>query len=125
VFDALHLEVLDRLGEQGRLDWSRASVDTMSVRARRGGTRWAQVPSIVAYDSGANRAYLRRRGIGPRIARRGVESSVRLGRHRWRIERALSWLSCFRRLQVRWDRDAGRWFAFVLVACAVVCFNRL
>jgi hypothetical protein len=28
-------------------------------------------------------------------------------------------------LQVRWDRDAGRWFAFVLVACAVVCFNRL
>jgi transposase len=37
VFDALHLEVLDRLGEQGRLDWSRASVDTMSVRAKRGG----------------------------------------------------------------------------------------
>jgi hypothetical protein len=30
-------------------------------------------------------------------------------------------LSCWRRLQVRWDRDAGRWFAFVLVACAVVC----
>jgi transposase len=40
VFDQLHLEVLDRLGEQGRLDWSRASVDTMSVRARRGGSRW-------------------------------------------------------------------------------------
>ena len=36
VFDQLHLEVLDRLGEQGRLDWSRASVDTMSVRARVG-----------------------------------------------------------------------------------------
>jgi hypothetical protein len=26
---------------------------------------------------------------------------------------------------VRWDRDAGRWFAFVLLACAVACFNRL
>jgi Transposase DDE domain len=36
VFDRLHLEVLDRLGEQGRLDWSRASVDTMSVRAGAG-----------------------------------------------------------------------------------------
>src|SRR6266511_322534 len=35
LFDALHLLVLDRLGEQGRLDWSRASVDTVSVRARR------------------------------------------------------------------------------------------
>jgi hypothetical protein len=30
-----------------------------------------------AYDSAANRAYLRRRGIRPRIARRGVESSAR------------------------------------------------
>jgi hypothetical protein len=140
VFDRLHLEVLDRLGEHGRLDWSQANVDTMSVRAKRGGTTWAQIPSIVASleqappglrrrwaaaDRRANRAYLRRRGIRSRIARRGIESSTRLGRHRWRVERSLSWLSCWRRLQVRWDRDSGRWFAFVLLACAVVCFNRL
>jgi transposase len=38
VFDALHIEVLDRLGLAGRLDWSRASVDTISVRAKRGGS---------------------------------------------------------------------------------------
>jgi transposase len=68
---------------------------------------------------------LRRRGIKARIARRQIESPTRLGRRRWKVERALSWLSCFRRLQVRWDRDCGRWFAFVLLACAVVCFNRL
>jgi transposase len=181
----LHLEVLDRLGEQGRLDWSQASVDTMSVRAKRGdhvganpvdrgkpgtklhlacdggglplnaavtaanvadvtmlaavvddippvrtpsGRRRARPASLDAdkgYGSHANRAWPRRRGIRPRIARRGVESSARLGRHRWRAERSLSWLSCFRRLQVRWDRDSGRWFAFVLMACAVLCFNRL
>jgi transposase len=48
VFDQLHLVVLDRLGERGQVDWSRASVDSMSVRARRGGTTWAQIPSIVA-----------------------------------------------------------------------------
>jgi hypothetical protein len=88
-------------------------------------TRPAAVHADKAYDTATNRAWLRRRGIRPRIARRGVESPVRPGRHRWRIERALSWLSCFRRLQVRWDRDAGRWFAFVLLACAVACFNRL
>jgi DDE family transposase len=76
------------------------------------------------YDSAANRAYLRGRGIRPRIARRGLESSTRLGRHRWKVERALSWLSCFRRLGVGWDRGSGRWFTFVLLACAVVCFNR-
>jgi hypothetical protein len=39
------------------------------------------------YDSRANRAYLRRRGISVRIARRGIESSQRLGRYRWRVER--------------------------------------
>jgi hypothetical protein len=37
VFEALHLEVLDRLGVAGRLDWSRASVDSMSIRAKGGG----------------------------------------------------------------------------------------
>jgi hypothetical protein len=77
------------------------------------------------YDSAGNRAWLRRRGITARIARRGVESSARLGRHRWPVERALSWLSCYRRLGLRWDRDSERWFAFVLLACALVCFNRL
>jgi transposase len=47
VFEALHLAVLDRLGEQGQLDWSRASVDTMSARQARG-IMWAQIPSIAA-----------------------------------------------------------------------------
>jgi transposase len=101
--------------------------DIPSIRtpSRRRRTRPVKVHADNGYDSRANRASLRRRGITARIARRGIESSARLGRHRWRVERSLSWLSCFRRLQVRWDRDAGRWFAFVLVACAVVCFNRL
>src|SRR5829696_8866488 len=97
-------------------------VRTPSGRRR---TRPGTVHADKGYDSHANRVYLRRRGIKARIARRQIESSTRLGRHRWRVERSLSWLSCFRRLQVRWDRDAGRRFAFVLVACAVVCFNRL
>jgi transposase len=88
-------------------------------------TRPGAVHADKGYDSQANRAYLQGRGIGARIARRGLESSTRLGRHRWKVERALSWLGCWRRLAMRWDRDAGRWFAFVLVACAVVCFNWL
>jgi transposase len=95
-------------------------VRTPSGRRR---TRPGAVHADKGYDSRANRRYLRRRGITPRIARRGVESSTRLGRHRWKVERSLSWLSCWRRLQVRWDRDCGRWFAFSLLACAVVCFQ--
>ena len=35
VFDQVHQAVLDRLGEHGLLDWSRASLDSASVRAKR------------------------------------------------------------------------------------------
>ena len=48
VFDKLHLAILDRLGLAGRLDWSRASVDSASVRAKRGGITLARIPSIAA-----------------------------------------------------------------------------
>jgi transposase len=98
------------------------AVLTPSGRRR---TRPDKVYGDKADDSAANRAWLRRRGIRPRIARRGIDSSARLGRHRWKVERSLPWLNCFRRPQVRWERDAGRFSAFVLVACAVVCLNRL
>jgi hypothetical protein len=38
-------------------------------------------------------AACRRRKITPRIARKGMESTEKLGRHRWVIERTLAWLA--------------------------------
>ena len=35
VFERMHQAVLDRLGEAGELDWSRAALDSVSVRAKR------------------------------------------------------------------------------------------
>jgi hypothetical protein len=32
------------------------------------------------------------------MARRGVDSSIKLGRHRWVVERTISWLLRFKRL---------------------------
>jgi transposase len=58
------------------------------------------------YDFQRCRRFLRRRGIKARIARRAVESSQRLGRHRWVVERTLAWLSFYRRLCVRYERRA-------------------
>jgi hypothetical protein len=52
------------------------------------------------------RRALRRRGICPRIARRGIEPSDKLGRHRYVVERSLAWLVGYRRLQVRYERRA-------------------
>ena len=44
------------------------------------------------YDYPECRDLLRERNITPRIARKGIESSTRLGRHRYVIERCLSFL---------------------------------
>jgi transposase len=37
VWEALHHRLLDWLGGDGQIDWSRASIDSLSVRARHGG----------------------------------------------------------------------------------------
>jgi hypothetical protein len=76
------------------------------------------------YDYPRCRRVLRRRGITPRIARRGVESSQRLGRHRY-VERSLAWLVGYRRLQVRYERRADIVLGFVHLACALICLNAL
>jgi transposase len=36
VWQQLHHRLLKQLGREGRLDWSRASLDSLSVRAKRG-----------------------------------------------------------------------------------------
>ena len=102
-----------------------ADIPPIRTPAGRRRTRPAAVHADKGDDSRANRAWLGRRGITARIARRGIESATRLGRHRWKVERALAWLSCYRRLAVRWDRASERFFAFVLLACALTCFKRL
>jgi transposase len=38
--------------------------------------------------------------------RRGIDSSQRLGRHRWVVERSFAWLLGFRRLGVHYQRRA-------------------
>jgi len=42
VWQRLHHLLLDQLGREGRLDWSRASIDSLSVRAKRGASRPAR-----------------------------------------------------------------------------------
>jgi hypothetical protein len=49
--------------------------------------RPAKLHGDKGYDYPICRQLLRQRGITPRIARRGVESNTRLGRHRWKVER--------------------------------------
>jgi transposase len=54
-----------------------------------------------------------------------VESTTRLGRHRWKAERSLAWLVANRRLTVRYERRADILTAFLQLACALICARKL
>ena len=189
VWAQLHRTVLDRLGQAGMLDWSRAAVDSVSVRAKRRGEATGPSPTdrgkagskyhvlcdrnglpLHAVVTGANthdsktltelldtnpgvrerrgqagrprrrpdklhadkgydyppcRRYLTGRGIGVRIARRGVEDSSRLGRVRWVVERTMAWLLSLRRLGLRYERSHTSIEALLTLGCALICLRRL
>lgn len=187
VWDRILKILQDKLGEQDRIDWSRAALDSASVRAKGGGRRTgrnptdrgklgskhhlvvdrhgiplakptltaanehdanhfgpvldsirpirrargrsrrrpAKVHADKAYDHKRCRIDCRLRGIKARIARRGVESSTRLGRFRWVVERSLSWLHNFRRLAVRYERRADIHQALLTLGTIMICWNFL
>jgi transposase len=189
IWAMVHQVVLNWLGDLNAIDWSRASVDSISVRAKRGGEdtgpsptdrgkkgskyhflvdrqgiplvvqltaanvhdsrlleplvdavqpirrptgepgrprkRPAKLHADKGYDFPEKRRALRQRGITPRIARRGVESSQRLGRHRWVVERTQAWAVAFRKLAIRYDRHAAVVRAFLHLACTLICLRFL
>lgn len=59
VWSALHRVLLKRLKAAGQLDWSRASLDSASVPAKKAGRLW-----------------VRTRRIGARLARSGTSASM-------------------------------------------------
>ncbi len=189
IWSAVHQIVLNWLGDLDAIDWSRACLDSVSVRAKRGGEhtgpnptdrgkrgskyhvlvdrqgiplavqltaanvhdskllerlvdavqpirrptgapgrprkRPAKLHADKGYDFAEKRRALRRRGITPRIARRGVESSARLGRYCWVVERTQAWVVTFRKLAIRYDRHAASALAFLHLACTVICLRFL
>lgn len=97
------------------------------VRGKRGRPRHhpEKVHADKAYDDKKLRRGLRKRGIEPRIARRGMESAEKLGRFRWVAERTFSWQQNARRLRVRDKRRDDIYEAFVKIENALVCWGRL
>ncbi|GAB7028684.1 hypothetical protein JCM4914_01450 [Streptomyces platensis subsp. malvinus] len=86
--------------------------------------RPAKLHADEGYDLDHLRGWLRHRQIVPRIARRGIEPSGRLGRHRWVVERTMSWLNGCRRLHRRCERKAEHFLAFVGIASMLICYRR-
>ncbi len=77
------------------------------------------------YDYPRCRRYLHQRGIKVRIARRGVEDRNHLGRHRWVVERTISWVLRFKRLGLRYDRTEATLLPLLLLAVTLINLRRL
>jgi transposase len=101
------------------------AVPSIRTTAKRRRKRPAKLHADKAYDIPRCRQALTRRHIKIRIARKGRDSSQRLGRHRWVIERTMAWLSQFRRLTIRYERRDDIHQAFLSLGCALICWNFL
>jgi IS5 family transposase len=77
------------------------------------------------YDYPRCRRYLNRPGIKVRMARRGIEAKTHLDRHRWVVERTISWVMHFTRLGIRYDRAEATLLPLLMLARTLINFRRL
>lgn len=76
-----------------------------------------------AYDFPRCRRSCTRRNIKHRIARRGIESKQRLGRHRWVVERTQAWYNQLRRLVIRYERRPDIHQALLNIGSLLICWH--
>lgn len=98
-----------------------------AVQSRRGPRRRKpdKLHADKAYDQDELRDWVRKQGITVRIARKGIESSQKLGKHHWVIERCIAWLFGYRRLTIRYERYANHYCAFLTLAATLTCHKKL
>ena len=101
------------------------SVPAVGCKPGRPRRRFDRIQGDRAYHSEPHRRALRARGTTPVLARRGAPHGSGLGKHRWPVERTLSWLHQNRRLRVRYEKRGDIHEAFLLIAEIMICWNLL
>jgi transposase len=80
------------------------------------------------YDYAEVRDTLREFGFTAHSRARGEEAQARKRQagfraRRWVVERTHSWMNCFRRVLIRWDKKVDNYLAFLHFACALIAFR--
>ena len=96
-----------------------------SGRRERGCRRPDKLRVDKAYDAKARGQECCARGIVPRIARHSIESSERLGRHCWVAERTHARFNRFRRVPIRYDRQANIYQAVNALAASLITLRQI
>lgn len=98
------------------------SVDDASDEPKK---RFEKLHADKAYDSLECLRVVRQRGMQSRIARRGIESTEMLGRHRWAVERTMAWFDGYRKIRIRDERESDHFLALHKVATIDMSWKRL
>lgn len=113
------------------------TIDQISVERRPLHPR--KRPDMLIADRGYDARWLREalslRGIKHKIPKRrkpGQKAQPSYNKHiepyyrtRWIVERTNAWLLNYRRITVRWDRNADSYEAFIELACMLICLRRV
>ena len=84
-------------------------------------------------EGGVPEAQIPPKGVGfdvqdfghERIARKGIDSSQKLGRHRWVVERTFAWLGKYRRLSKDYERCIASSEGMIYIGSIHILLNRL
>ena len=101
------------------------SVPAVGCKPGRPRRRFQQTQGDRAYDSQPHRRELRKRHMRAVLARRRSGHGSGLGKHRWVVERTLSWVHQNRRLRVRYEKRDDTHEAFMILSEAMICWNLL
>nr|WP_244304175.1 IS5 family transposase [Streptomyces lydicus] len=77
------------------------------------------------YDFDKYRHLIAKRGITPKITRRGTPHGSGLGKTRWVVERTFAWLHQFKRLRIRYEIRADLHQGLLELGCSLICSRRL
>ena len=97
------------------------------IGGKPGGRSWKpkHLHADKGYSSAKNRSFIASFGVKHRIARPGIESSERLGRYRWVVERTIAWFHRFKRLRTRYERNPEMHMGFMILAAGLICWRQL
>ena len=90
---------------------------------------YKEISLDAAYDNQDVQTLLFNKYYIPKIARNSRNSKNKnktnpLGYKRWFVERSHSWLNKFRRLYIRYEKNANNYLALTLFAVGIITFNK-
>ncbi len=136
--NGLPIGILCESAQPHEVSLASRTLATVAIKKQKRGrarTRMIELVADKGFDSAALRRQLTKRGIKTCIPTRQYKHRRKRGQpprfssasyaERWRVERCFAWFDNCRRFVVRYERGLHRYKAFCVLACILLCVNRI